>query len=117
MSGAYQEIPLGRDYAFTTNVSTRLTELGATMVNATFYFLSKADPSLDEDADAVINVTPTANTTTNVVTITIPRANTNPGYPVPQMFWEVSMLTASNLYYTLDQGRMALVEPVRLTVP
>lgn len=115
--GSYQEIPLGRDYFFTTNVATRLTDLGATMVNASLYFLAKESPEVDDDADAIINVTPTANTTTNVVTVTIPRVNTNLAQIYPHLFWEVSMKTASNLFYTLDQGRMAITEPVRLTQP
>ncbi len=87
------------------------------MVNANLFFLAKGYPYIDNDDEAIINVTPTANTTTNIVTVNIPRVNTSFPNAIPSMFWEISMLTASNLYYTLDQGRMAITEPVRLTVP
>ncbi len=117
MAGAYQSIPIGRDYSFTTNVAARLTEVGNNLTGSTLYFLAKETPEWDTDSQAAINVTPTANNVTNIVTVTIPRANTAFPNAVPLMFWEISMLTANNLYYTLDQGRMAIVEPVRLTSP
>jgi hypothetical protein len=115
MAGAYQSIPLGRDYTFTTNVATRLTALSANMSGATLYFMAKQYPDWDTDSQAAITLTPTANTTTNIVTVTIPRVNTSFGNVIPLMFWEVSMLTANNLFYTLDSGRMGITEPVKLS--
>ena len=111
--GAYQSVPLGRDYAFTTNVATRLTEVGNNLTGATLYFLAKQTPYWDANDDAILNVTPTANNISNVVTVTLPRVNTNLGQVYPLLFWEISALTANNLYYTLDSGRMAITEPVR----
>lgn len=115
MAGAYYEIPLGRDFSFTSNVANRVAELGTALANATLYFMAKDEPAIEEDADAIITITPTANTTTNVITVTIPRINTTLNQLYPTLFWEISMLSAnSNLYYTLDQGRMAITQPVRL---
>lgn len=114
MAGSYLDVPLGRDYSFTTNVQSRLSDLGvSTMTNATLYFLAKSDLYWDDDAEAIINVTPTANVNTNVVTVTIPRVNTALDQVYPLLFWEVSMLTASNLFYTLDGGRMAISDAVQ----
>lgn len=113
MAGAYQEVPLGRDYSFTSNVATRLTEVGNNLTGATLYFFAKADPSVDNNAAAIIAVTPTANNVTNVVTVAIPSANTNLGITYPLLFWELSMTSANSKSYTLDQGRMAIVQPVR----
>ena len=112
MAGEYQDIPLGRDYSFTSNVAARLLEIGNNLTGSTLYFLAKEHHD-DDNADAIINVTPTANTNTNVVTVTIPRANTDLSQVYPLLFWEISYLTANNLYYTLDQGRMAISQPVR----
>ena len=114
--GAYLSVPLGRDYWFTTNVAARLTEVGNNLTGSTLYFLAKETPDYDLDSQAAINVTPTANNVTNVVTVTIPRANVTFANTIPLMFWEVSMLTANNLFYTLDSGRMAVTDPVKLTV-
>lgn len=115
--GSYQSVPLGRDYSFTTNVASRLSTLGASLNGATLYFLAKQAPDWDDDTEAAINVTPTANATTNIVTVTIPRAQTTFANAIPLMFWEISMLTANtNLFYTLDSGRMAVTEPVKLSV-
>lgn len=114
--GSYQSVPLGRDYSFTTNVASRLTTLGANVNGATLYFMAKQAPDWDDDTEAAINVTPTVNNVTNVVTVTIPRANVAFANAIPLMFWEVSMLTANNLFYTLDSGRMAVTEPVKLSV-
>ncbi len=113
MSGAYQSVPLGRDYAFTSNVAARLVEVGNNLTGSTLYFMAKQNPEWDDNGDAIINVTPTANNVTNIVTVTIPRANTNLAQVYPLLFWEISCLTANNLYYTLDSGRMAITEPVR----
>lgn len=115
MAGAYQSIPLGRDYSFTTNVSARLTALGSNVNGATLFFLAKQYPEWDTDSQAAINVTPTVNNITNVVTVTIPRANVTFQNTIPLMFWEVSMVTANNLFYTLDSGRMGITEPVKIS--
>ena len=117
MAGQYQSVPLGRDYSFTSNVASRLTEVGNNLTGSTLYFLAKQYPDTDLDSAAIVNVTPTANNVTNVVTVSIPRVNTNLAQPYPDLFWEISCLTANNLYYTLDQGRMAITQPVRDTVP
>ena len=113
MAGAYQEVPLGRDYSFTSNVSTRLTEVGNNLTGATLYFFAKANPDTDSNAAAIIAVSPTANNVTNVVTVAIPSVNTNLGTTYPLLFWELSMTSANSKSYTLDQGRMAVVQPVR----
>lgn len=112
MAGAYLEIPLGRDYTFTTNVASRLANVSANMSGGTLYFLAKRDIFADADADAILAETPTANVNSNVVTVTIPRANTGTA-TVNVASWELSLLTAGNSYYTLDSGRLAIVEPVR----
>ena len=117
MAGAYLSVPLGRDYSFTSNVDARLANVSNNLTGSTLYFLAKCDIFNDDDSQAIINVTPTANTTTNVVTVTIPRAKTNLAQIYNLLFWEISMLTQNNLYYTLDGGRMAIGEPVRDTVP
>lgn len=113
MAGAYQEIPLGRDYSFTSNVSARLTEVGNNLTGATLYFFAKEYPDTDTNAAAIIAVTPTANNVTNVVTVSIPRVNTSLSKTYPLLFWEISMTSANALTYTLDQGRMAITQPVR----
>jgi len=113
MAGAYQEIPLGRDYSFTSNVATRLTEVGNNLTGATLYFMAKEEPATDSNAAAIIAVTPTANNVTNVVTVSIPSTNTNLSITYPLLFWELSMTSANSKSYTLDQGRMAIVQPVR----
>lgn len=112
MAGAYLEIPLGRDFSFQTNVASRLANVSANMSGGTLYFLAKRDIFADSDADAILAETPTANVNSNVVTVTIPRANTG-GAIVNVATWELSLLTAGNSYYTLDSGRLAIVEPVR----
>lgn len=122
MAGAYQEIPIGRDYAFTTNVAARLSALGVNLVNAAFWFVAKQHPELDTDAQAVLSLSSgenaiTCNTSTNVVTIAIASADTENLTSYNLLFWEITTLTSSNKYYTLDRGRMAIVQPVRLTVP
>lgn len=114
MAGAYLEVPLARDYSFTSNVASRLTEVGNNLNGSTLYFMAKQYPDTDLNAAAIISVTPTANTTTNVVTVTIPRVNTALTQTFPQLYWEISMLSANNLSYTLDQGLMAITQPVRL---
>lgn len=113
MAGAYQEIPLGRDYSFTSNVSTRLTAVGNNLTGATLYFFAKEYPDTDTNAAAIIAVTPTANNVTNVVTVSIPKVNTSLSQTYPLLYWELSMVSANNLTYTLDQGRMAITQPVR----
>lgn len=115
MAGSYQEIPLNRDYSFTSNVATRLANVGNNLTGATLYFLAKESPEDDADSEAIINITPTACTTTNVITVTIPRVNTNLGTLYPKLHWEIDCLTANNLFYTLDHGLLAIVQPVRNT--
>lgn len=115
MAGAYLSIPLNRDYSFTTNVASRLANVGNNLSGGTLYFLAKESPEADGDTDTVLNVTPTANTTTNVVTVAIPRAQTNTGELYPKLHWEIDLLTANNLFFTLDHGLGAIVLPVRNT--
>jgi hypothetical protein len=113
MAGAYQEIALGRDYTFTSNVAARVAALGVSIVNATFQFTAKAYPDYDGDGQAVLNTVPTANA--NVITVTIPASDTAGGLTHPLLLWEITALTAANGFYTLDAGRMAIVQPVRIS--
>lgn len=113
MAGAYLEVPLGRDYSFTSNVALRLTAVGNNLTGSTLYFFAKEYPDTDSNTAAIIAVTPTGNNVTNVVTVAIPRVNTSLSQTYPLLHWELSMTTANNLSYTLDQGRMAVTQPVR----
>lgn len=113
MASPYLEIPLNRDYAFSVNVASRLTELGNNLTGSTLYFLAKGEPDDDEDTDTVFNVTPTSNNVTNVVTVTLNRTVTDLGTTYPKFHWEISCLTANNLFYTLDQGLGCVTQPVK----
>ncbi len=112
-AGAYLEVSLGRDYSFTSNVAARLLEVGNNLTGATLYFMAKSEPSDDANSQAVIAVTPSANNVTNIVTVSMSSANTNLGQVYPLLFWELSMTSANSKTYTLDQGRMAITQPVR----
>lgn len=113
MAGAYLEIPLGRDYSFTSNVAARLTEVGNNITGATLYFLAKQYPDTDANSAAILSTTPTANNVTNIVTVSLNSAQTNLALTYPSLFWELSMVSANSKTYTLDQGRAALTQPVR----
>lgn len=113
MASPYLEIPLNRDYSFTTNVASRLLALGNNLTGATLYFLAKGDPDNDEDTNNIFTITPTANTTTNVITVTIGRSVTDLNTTYPKFYWEISCLTANNLFYTLDQGLGCVTQPVK----
>lgn len=115
MPGAYHEIPLGRTYLLQSNVASRLSNLSATLTGATLFFMAKRDPLQDADADAVLTATPTANVNSNVVSVAISAAATANAAIENLLYWEISCLTNGNAaYYTLDGGRMALVQPVRI---
>lgn len=113
MAGAYQEIAIGRDYSFTSNVSARVSALGITLSGATLQFTAKAYPEDEGDGEAILTATPTQNA--NVVTVSIPASATAGGLAYPLLFWEITTLTAANGFYTLDAGRMAIVQPVRIS--
>lgn len=116
MAGAYQEIPLGQDYFFTTNVSARVTSVNANLTSATYAFVIQKDPDLGTGAETILSLTDTPNsngsvsmnTSTKIATITITDTAVNSVYNVA--YWRLRATTAAGLVYTLDQGRAAFVQ-------
>ncbi len=112
MAGAYLSVPLGRDYQFQTNVALALANITPTpnLANANFVFMAKSHPDWQMNSSAAITSYPTASG--NVLTTNITAAQSNVAIH-NALWWEISCLLQSGLLYTLDQGRMAITQPVR----
>lgn len=118
MAGAYQEIPIGYDFFFTTNVSTRVAALSANLTSATFSWVAR---EFDSDMETTLtnvfavasnttaNGTVTVNTTSKVATITLKSAYTATAAEASLLFWMLTVDQANGLKYVLDQGRAATI--------
>jgi len=108
---------MGDSYSFTTQVT--VDNVVQNIAGATLWFLAKADPLNDADADAIINASTGAGTITiannNAITVTL-NCNVTANYTESNvLFWALKMQTAAGLVYTLDRGRCCVVTPVVLT--
>lgn len=109
MAGAYLEIAIGETYTFTSNVL--LDGAPVDLTGTSLYFLAKEDPENDTDADAIINAT-SFSVTNSVVTLTMANTLTGALDPYPLLFWQLKAVTSGGNVYGLDQGRLAVVQPV-----
>jgi hypothetical protein len=118
MAGAYQEIPIGFDYFFTSNVATRRAALSANFTSATYsWVLREFNEDENDSATNIIALTNTpsangnvsVNATTNVATVTVTKACTANVAAKPLLYWVLSVTQADGLKYVLDQGRGCVV--------
>lgn len=117
MAGDYLSILQGDSYSFTTQVT--VDSVVQNIAGASLWFLAKADPLNDADADAIINASTNSGAITiansNTITVTL-NSNVTANYTQSNvLFWALKMQTAAGLVYTLDRGRAAVVVPVILT--
>jgi uncharacterized membrane protein len=119
MAGAYQEIPIGYDFFFTTNVTTRVAALSANLTSANFSWVAR---EFDSDMETTLtnvfavtsnsttNGTISVNTTSKVATVSLNAAYTATALSKPLLYWMLTVNQANGLKYVLDQGRAATID-------